>query len=473
MNRHVRGLALTVGLSLVLVAGPGCAGAVRSAETTGRPAAVGPDDLARAITSKRLKVHLVALTAVARRNGGSREAGSRGYRQSVAYVARQLRQVGYRPRLQTFAFDYFRQTRAPRFERLGSDGKRYRAGKDFVTMQYSGAGVVSAARRSGRARSSASSGCDRSQFARFPRGAVALVRRGACFMALKARNAKAAGASAVLIANDGAPGRTAPILGTLIRPGIGIPVLGISSALGSELARGGSVRVRIDVAAVTTRARSQNVIADLPGRRAGAVLLGAHLDSVAVGPGMNDNASGSVLVLEVARQARRLGFRPARGLRFAFWGAEELGLVGSTAYARSLGARIRQELSAVLNFDMVASPNFGRFVYDGEAEPPGSTRIEDHFQAYFSEEGLAVEEVSLGGSSDHAPFARAGVPVGGLFTGADAPKERDLTFRFGGAAGRPYDACFHQPCDTLGNVNLRVLGQMADAAAVVALRLAG
>jgi hypothetical protein len=470
MNRHVRGLALSVGLSLVLVAGPGCAGAVRSAETTARPAAAGPDDLAGAVTPARLKAHLVALTDVARRNGGSREAGSRGYRQSVAYVARQLRQVGYRPRLQSFAFDYFRQTRAPRFERLAPDAERYRAGRDFVTMQYSGRGVVNAGVVAVEP-ASPSSGCDRSQFAGFPRGAVALVRRGVCFMAQKARNAKVAGASAVLIANDGAPGRTAPILGTLVRPGIGIPVLGIASALGSELARAG-VRVRIDVAAVTRRARSQNVIADLPGRRPGAVLLGAHLDSVAIGPGMNDNASGSALVLEVARQARRLGLRPARGLRFAFWGAEELGLVGSTAYVRSLGARIRQELSAVLNFDMVASSNFGRFVYDGEREPPGSTRIEDHFQAYFSEEGLALEEVPFGSSSDHAPFARAGVAVGGLFTGADAPKERDLTFRFGGAAGRPYDACFHQPCDTLKNVNLRVLGQMADAAAVVALRLA-
>jgi Zn-dependent M28 family amino/carboxypeptidase len=127
----------------------------------------------------------------------------------------------------------------------------------------------------------------------------------------------------------------------------------------------------------------------------------------------------------------------------------------------------------VLNFDMVGSPNFGRFVYDGETQPPGSTRIENLFQAYFSEEGLALEEVSFGGSSDHAPFARAGVAVGGLFTGADSLKERDLTFRFGGAAGRPYDPCFHQPCDTVRNVNFRVLDQMADAAGVVALRLAG
>ena len=198
-------------------------------------------------------------------------------------------------------------------------------------MRYSGGGTVSA-HIAPVEPDSPSSGCERSQFAGFPRGAVALLRRGTCFMFLKARNAKAAGAAAVLIANEGGPGRTAPILGTLVRPGIGIPVLGISSALGSELARSaqaGAVRVRIALTVVTRRARSVNVIADLPGRRGGAVLLGAHLDSVANGPGINDNGSGSALVLEIARQARRLGVRPASGLRFAFWGAEELGLVGS------------------------------------------------------------------------------------------------------------------------------------------------
>jgi Zn-dependent M28 family amino/carboxypeptidase len=301
------------------------------------------------------------------------------------------------------------------------------------------------------------------------------VRRGTCFLAAKARNAGAAGASAVVIANDGAPGRTAPILGTLIRPGIGIPVLGISSALGSELTRSaqaGTVRVRIVVSAVTRRARSVNVIADLPGRKGGAVLLGAHLDSVASGPGLNDNASGSALVLEVARQARRLGVRRVRGLRFAFWGAEELGLVGSSAYVRGLGATRRSQLRAVLNFDMVGSSNFARFVYDGETGPPGSVRIEQLFRAYFSAHRQAVDEIALGGSSDHAPFAQAGLPVGGLFTGADSLKSDELAQRFGGTADRPYDPCYHQPCDRLANVNVGVLGQMADAAAVVAVRLA-
>jgi Zn-dependent M28 family amino/carboxypeptidase len=417
----------------------------------------------------------VALAGVARRNGGTRASGTRGYEQSAAYVTRQLRQAGYRPRLQSFTFNFFRETRPPRFERVGAGAKTYRRGRDFVTMQYSGGGTVSAAVAPVEP-ASASSGCDAAHFAGFPRGAVALVRRGTCFMFQKARNAKAAGASAVLIANDGAPGRTAPILGTLVRPGIGIPVLGVSSALGSELARSaqaGTVRVRIAVSAVTRRARSVNVIADLPGRRRGAVLLGAHLDSVANGPGINDNASGSALVLEIARQTRRLSVRPTRSLRFAFWGAEEPGLVGSSAYVRRLSARQRAELLAVLNFDMVGSPNFARFVYDGDAAPPGSARIEQLFQAYFAAHRQSVEEIALLGSSDHAPFARAGLPVGGLFTGADAVKRDERARRFGGRAGRPYDPCYHQACDTLSNVSTRALGQMADAAAVVALRLAG
>jgi hypothetical protein len=468
----VRGLALTIAFCAALVVGAGYGRGDR--EAAARPLAVGPEALSRAVTPAALRAHLVAFAAIARRSGGAREVGTPGYQRSVAYVAGQLRRAGYRPRLEPFSFNLFRETRPPLFERLAPSGKRYRRGRDFVTMRYSGGGAVSA-RVAPVEPDSASSGCDRSAFDGFPRGAVALVRRGTCFMFLKARNAKAAGASAVLIANEGGPGRTAPILGTLVRPGIGIPVLGISSALGSELARSaqaGTVRVRIVLSVVSRPARAVSVIADLPGRSAGVVLLGAHLDSVANGPGINDNASGSALVLEIARQARRLGVRSTHGLRFAFWGAEELGLIGSSAYAQRLSGEARQELRAVLNFDMVASANFARFVYDGDAAPPGSARIEQLFRAYFVSHRQPVEEIALQGSSDHAPFAQAGVPVGGLFTGADAVKPAALARRFGGRAGRPFDACYHQACDTLANVNVAVLAQMADSAAVVALRLA-
>jgi aminopeptidase S len=126
----------------------------------------------------------------------------------------------------------------------------------------------------------------------------------------------------------------------------------------------------------------------------------------------------------------------------------------------------------VLNFDMVGSRNFGRFVYDGGTQPRGSQRIEDAFRAYFASRRLPVAEIALGGASDHAPFARAGVPVGGLFTGADSPKAASEQRVFGGRSDRPYDACYHRACDTIANVDLRVAEQMADAAAVAALRLA-
>jgi Peptidase family M28/PA domain len=470
-KRDVRGVALTIGLTALLVAG-----SVSAAQTepSARPPAAGPTALARAVTPERLRAHLAAFAAIAKRNGGSRATGTRGYEQSVAYVVRQLRAVGYRPRRHTFGFDLFRETRPPRLERVGPGPERYRHGRDFLTLRYSGGGTVTGAIAPVDFASS-SSGCEAADFAGFPSGAVALVRRGTCFMSQKARNARTAGAGAVLIANEGVPGRTAPMAATLTRPRIGIPVLMISSALGSTLersAQAGSTQVRIAVSVATRRARAANVIAELPGRRAGAVLLGAHLDSVANGPGINDNASGSALVLEIARQARRLRLRPARALRFAFWGAEEVGLVGSAAYASELTAP-RRQLAAVLNFDMVGSRNFGRFVYDGEGQPPGSERIESLLRDYLSDRGQAVEELSLGGSSDHAPFARAGVPVGGLFAGADDRKSAEAARRFGGTAGQPYDPCYHQGCDTVSNVDLRLLGQMADAAAVVALRLAG
>jgi aminopeptidase S len=178
-------------------------------------------------------------------------------------------------------------------------------------------------------------------------------------------------------------------------------------------------------------------------------------------------------VLEIARQARRLHIRPKHGLRFAFWGAEELGLIGSRSYVDSLGSSQRRRILDVLNLDMVGSPNFGRIVYAGDGQPRGSLRIEQAFRTYFAGRRLPVEEESLGGSSDHAPFAAAGIPVGGLFTGADELKSADFARRFGGQAGRSLDSCYHKSCDTVANVDFGILEQMADAAAVVAVRLAG
>jgi Zn-dependent M28 family amino/carboxypeptidase len=460
---------IALGAVVVLAAASGARG--RSVDAT----QVDPARLARMVTAAGLRAHLTAFQAIAKRNGGTRLAGTRGYDQSAAYVARRLREAGYQPRMRTFSFPLSRETRPPQLARVAPGSQTYRRGRDFLTLQYSGSGTVTAPVVVVDFGSEAS-GCSRSSFPVFRDRPIVLVRRGACFLAEKAQNAAAAGAGAVLIANAGGAGRTAPISGTLVRPGIRIPVVGVSSALGAQLARSASagvVRMRVSVAVSNGRVRAANVVAELPGRSSRrVVLLGAHLDSVANGPGINDNGSGSALVLELARQARRLRARPALGLRFAWWGAEELGLHGSTAYVRALPRAELARIAAVLNFDMVGSPNFARFVYDGAGQPGGSQRIEDAFRAYFAARRLPLTEIALGGASDHAPFANAGVPVGGLFTGADSAKNASEQRLFGGRSEQPYDACYHQSCDTLANVNLRVAEQMADAAAVVALRLA-
>ena len=180
---------------------------------------------------------------------------------------------------------------------------------------------------------------------------------------------------------------------------------GVAAKL-TQLAQAGTVRVHLDLTVANTRARIGERDRGSPGTPERGDPPGAHLDSVANGPGINDNGSGTAAVLEIARQARRLHLRLKHGLRFAFWGAEELGLVGSTSYVRSLSPRERGRILGVINLDMVGSPNYDRIVYDGDDGPSGSRKIENAFRAYFGERHLPVEQESLGGASDHASFAR-------------------------------------------------------------------
>jgi Peptidase family M28/PA domain len=461
----VRRLVLVLAALLGLFAAAVAAWSARSDEDAPEPsaAAVTPERLARAVTESGLIRHLQELQAVADANGGTREAGTPGFEGSVDYVVRALRKAGYEPELQRFSVRVSRELRPPRLEVLAPRSLRPEGG--YVTLEYSGSGDVTAEVAPVDA-AGESSGCERSDFDGFPGGAIALLRRGGCFFFVKAENAEAAGAAAALVFNEGGPGREEPLSATLGRPGIEIPVLGLSHALGEDLARTPGARARVSVAVENAERETANVVAELPGRSdGGVVLLGAHLDSVGAGPGINDNGSGVATVLETAVQARRQGVRPEAGIRFGFWSAEELGLHGSQTYAESLYEP--DDVAAVLNFDMVGSPNFARLVYDGDGE------IEDAFRRWFDARDLAVDDVELSGRSDHAPFEALGIPTGGLFTGADEPKTANAASLFGGEAGEAHDACYHQACDTLENVDRRVLEQMADAAAAVALELAG
>jgi Zn-dependent M28 family amino/carboxypeptidase len=411
--------------------------------------------------------HVRMLQRIADGASGTRAVGTAGYAASVRYVVRELRDAGYRPRLQPVRFTAFRET-AP--ARLELDGKPARRKRDFVTMQFSGSGDVRA-NVAPVAFGSASSGCDPDDFDGFARGSVALVRRGGCFFFVKVRTAQAAGAAAVLVASDGPP-----LSATLGGPGTRVPVLVVSKALGSRLAHGGEVRISVHGA--VARGSAPNVIAELAGReRDHVVVVGAHLDSVPSGPGVNDNGSGTAVVLELARELAQKHARPRKTIRFGFWAAEELGLYGSNEYAESLGAE-RNAIDAYVNLDMVASPNYAWLVYDGDGSaggppgPDGSAAIERDFRAFFARRGLATGSWPLIPDSDHAPFQRLGIPVGGLFTGEITPKPAEQARRFGGQAGKPYDPCYHQACDTFSHLSTRALAVSGDATATVVLALA-
>ncbi|GAB2915813.1 M28 family peptidase [Streptomyces mayteni] len=212
-----------------------------------------------------------------------------------------------------------------------------------------------------------------------------------------------------------------------------------------------------------------NLLAEWPTSGSDEVLMaGAHLDSVGAGAGMNDNGSGSAALLATALAVAEADATPDRRLRFAWWGAEELGLVGSRAYVADLTAAERAGIAGYLNVDMVASRNAGYFVYDDDAE------IEAVFTDWFDARSIPTEaSTEADGRSDHAPFANVGIPVGGLFTGAGNVKTTAQAARWGGTAGQPFDPCYHRACDTGANLNTTALDRNTDALAYGVWTLAG
>jgi aminopeptidase S len=229
------------------------------------------------------------------------------------------------------------------------------------------------------------------------------------------------------------------------------------------------VKAKLDAAGYTTTlqqftsngATGYNLIADWPGGDPNKVLMaGAHLDSVSSGAGINDNGSGSAAVLENALAVSRARYQPDQHLRFAWWGAEELGLVGSKYYVNNLPTAERSKLTGYLNFDMIGSPNAGYFVYDDDPV------IEKTFKDYFAGISVPTEiETEGDGRSDHAPFKNVGVPVGGLFTGAGYTKSAAQAQKWGGTAGQAFDRCYHSSCDNSSNINDTALDRNSDAAA--------
>ncbi|MFB7175087.1 M28 family metallopeptidase [Streptomyces sp. NPDC056254] len=229
------------------------------------------------------------------------------------------------------------------------------------------------------------------------------------------------------------------------------------------------VKAKLDAAGFTTTLQTftssgstgYNLIADWPGGDPNSVLMaGAHLDSVTSGAGINDNGSGSAAVLETALAVSRAGLQPTKHLRFGWWGAEELGLIGSRYYVNNLPTAERAKFAGYLNFDMIGSPNPGYFVYDDDPT------IEQTFKNYYAGIGVPTEiETEGDGRSDHASFKNVGIPVGGLFTGASNTKSSAQAQKWGGTAGQSFDRCYHSSCDNTSNINDTALDRNADAIA--------
>jgi len=454
---------------------------------------VNTSELRDGVTVGGIMEHQQALQNIATANGGNRAATFPGYDASVQYVVNRMRGAGFRVRLDPFDFAQWEKNGPSTLERISPTPETWVEDTDYVVSQFSAGGDVTApvfvagntvVPPPGGAGTSVS-GCDPADFNGMQAGAIALIQRGTCPFVQKYENARDAGAGAALIFNDGFPGREEPIFITAPTD-MDIPAIMISNDVGEEIysqAQAGTVTLHVAVDATTTPLTQYNVIADSrQGNPNRTIVVGAHLDSVEAGPGINDNGSGSSTLMEIAEQIDELGLTPENRLRFAFWGAEEAGLVGSTAYVNEqVNEGTIDEIEANLNFDMVGSPNFVRFVYDGDlsdsAPPPGgapngSGQIEGVFADYFRSQRLKTDPTAFDGRSDYGPFIANGVPAGGLFTGAEGIKTSRQAAIYGGTAGAPYDPCYHQACDTIANLNNTALDQMSDATAHAAWTLA-
>lgn len=472
----------SIGLILALLATPVPAFA---ADLT--PANSGRLEAAAGTSATRL--HLLMLQQIAKISDGTRASGTIGFRRSGDYVKFVLRLAGLTPREQVFDYDKFTETGTPVFEQTKPTFKAFAHETDFLTMEYSAAGDVTGriilakgiqVPPTGPA-GSTTSGCKPGDFGPSTKGRIALIQRGTCTFGEKAANAAAAGAVAAIIFNEGQEGRTETLSGTL-GGRAAIPVLGTSYAVGKELydrvKAGNVVALHVKVEAVTKTVKTFNVIADRKGVRDDrVVVVGAHLDSVEEGPGINDNGTGTAQLLATAVGMKLLGIKPENTVRFAFWGAEESGLIGSTFYVDSLSDAEKAKIMANLNFDMLGSPNYARFIYDGDgtlgdAGPTGSAAIEHLFQAYFKKKGLASQPTEFDGRSDYFAFIEAGIPAGGLFSGAEEVKTKAQVKLYGGTAGKAFDECYHKACDGFGNVNFKAMKELGGAAVNAILTLA-
>jgi Zn-dependent M28 family amino/carboxypeptidase len=430
------------------------------------PTPVEPQDLAGKITVDAMFTHLRKLQEIADSHDGNRAVGSSGYDASVDYVAQLLRDKGF-------------DVQTPEFERMGSmrggkpelsvSGRSYPVDQASMLVMTEPGGLTAPTLHPVKP-----SGCTAADYGSVNiKGAIAVVDDTGCSVVVKQNTALDKGAVGLLVVNRGRQPAPGGLFSTGYYRHLTVPV-GVIDETADAALLGTSAPVRLTLDGKADMVKSRNVTAQTKtGSASDVVLVGAHLDSVGGGPGINDNGSGVAAVLETALQ---LGSSPAatNAVRFAFWGAEEMGLEGSTQYVRNLPLDQLDDLALYLNFDMVGSPNAGFFTYDGDQSgqatdpkpiPEGSAGIERTMAGYLNLAGVRPADMPIGINSDYHPLLQAGVPIGGTTTGSSQRKTEVQARLWGGRAGVAFDPNYHTRRDTIDNVDARALGIMGSAIA--------
>ncbi|MHA6792806.1 M28 family peptidase [Pseudonocardia bannensis] len=401
--------------------------------------------------------HLEALQRLADENGGNRASPGPGYDASVDYLAGVLRDAGYEVSTPTYPVSAF-QVDQLQLTVAGSEVAA-RAVEFSPATPPEGVSASLSVLTPDRG-----AGCDAADFTGVAAGSAVLLQRGRCSFSRKTRLAAEAGAAAVLFVND--PGRPPAMFDA--ENGGPLPAVGLTAAEGAALAAQPGAPVTLRLAGEIRRIEVRNLIAQTrTGSRERVVMAGAHLDSVAAGPGINDNGTGAAALLEIAQ---RLGGSPAVGnaVRFAWWGSEEAALDGSTHYVETLSRDDRERIALYLNLDMLASPNAGYFVQGGRGSgsgPDGSAVVARAVADRLAATGVEAEIIGFDGSSDYDAFVQAGIPSGGVLSGDAEQKTAEQAARWGGRAGKPFDPCYHQACDRFDTLDRTALDRFTDAVA--------
>ncbi|MBO0865545.1 MAG: M20/M25/M40 family metallo-hydrolase [Mycobacterium sp.] len=453
-------LMLSVVAVIALLVG-GCGGSSQSGKPTlSRSAQDFAAALRQRVRTDAMTAHLSKLQDIASANGNTRAVGTPGYDASIDYVVGKLRDKGFD--VQTPQFDARVFHSDPGSVTVGGKTIEAHALQFSIPTPPDGVSGPLVAAPAGD-----SPGCAASDYDKLPvRGAVVLVDRGTCPFAQKEAAVVQHGAVALIVADNVVEEKMGGTLGE--NTDVKIPVVSVTKPDGAQLrANPGPTTVKLK--ADTKSIRARNVVAQTKtGSTSDVVMIGAHLDSVPEGPGINDNGSGVAAVLETALQ---LGSSPQvhNAVRFGFWGAEELGLIGSRKYIESLDLNALKDIALYMNFDMLASPNPGYFTYDGDQSlpadkrgnpvvPEGSAGIERSLAAYLDSAGKTPQDTSFDGRSDYDAFTIAGIPSGGLFSGAENKKSEEQVKLWGGTADQPFDPNYHKATDTYDHIDAAALG---------------